>query len=159
MGGAWAVLDGPSGTLPHAHVQNDINHHSNSWGRRLVGHPLYLLAILAYMQHKKTTKRERKRERERGPPQPEQTTNGETKKRKTKTGAGGDLGEVVNEGVWVEGDGRGQDEETLGETQTTHGFVFPQHLERRRKETRRRRPKNNRITKKKPAKMLTGVGS
>ena len=99
------------------------------------------------MQHKRTAKRER--ERQRGPPQPKQTTNGETKEGKTKTGAGGDLGEVVNEGVRVEGDGRGQDEETLGETQTTHGFVFPQHLERRRRETRRRRPKDNQITREK----------
>ena len=28
---------------------------------------------------------------------------------------------------------RGQDEETQGETQTTKGFVFPQHLKRTKK--------------------------
>ena len=65
---------------------------------------------------------------------PDVTTNGETKKNNKKTGAGGDLGEVANEGVRVEGDGRVQDEERLGETQTTHGLcVSPAPGEKKKK--------------------------
>ena len=54
------------------------------------------------------------------------TNNVEKKKREP------DLDVEVEQGVQVEVAVRGREEETLGETQTTKGFVFPQHLREKR---------------------------
>ena len=51
-----------------------------------------------------------------------------TSDEKPKKRRGGDLGEVVEEGIRVEVEEHVREEETQGETQTTKGLGFPQHL-------------------------------
>ena len=87
-----------------------------------------------------------------GPPATKPTATQHELRRK-KSGAGGDLGEIEEEGVRVVVDERGQDEETLGETQTTQGLAFPQHLRKKNRE-RQTSPTNNHNNRKREDKQL-----
>ena len=82
----------------------------------------------SYAEQESHQERERERERE-------AHHNQDRPKERKKTQRGGDLEESAVHDVRVDGEGRVQDEETLGEPQTATRFVFPLHL-KRRKESR-----------------------
>ena len=97
-------------------------------------------------------------QKQEGPPATKPTAT-QHKRRRKKSGAGGDLGEVEEEGVRVVVDERGQDEETLGETQTTKGFAFPQHLRKKNKEKDKRRRRTTQQQKERGQTIIDSQGS
>ena len=121
VGGAWAVLDGPSGTLPHALSPETKNDHHRDGGRRLLGHPMVFCTICMHKTKpsgQPKPEREREREKERDA---DNETNPKTKQEQLVREVRLDVGAVA--GVRVEEEERGR-VNTRGIT-NRNGLCFP----------------------------------